>query len=227
MCETVTEEKVDAIAQKFDTIIRSGIGVHIRAQDNSGNPLSLTLKEPMRALPEFSELITRDIRNSIESYYNSYFTITSVFAWRNLPIPEQLQKERELYSSYWHYDQYKSTMLKLFVYLTDVNVTDGPFHYFTKPDSKKIVKSGFKGRDNNKNLKHTQRFKEYERQLLGKRGTTALVDTTTCLHRAGVPSSNSQRDICQFVIFPSKTPLPEKWWETLELTESRNFRRGK
>ncbi|MAV82144.1 MAG: hypothetical protein CMI90_01605, partial [Pelagibacteraceae bacterium] len=79
-------------------------------------------------------------------------------------------------------------------YLNEVNKDSGPFTYLSKNDTKRFIKNyKFKNRFSNDVTKND--YKENENYFVGKAGSSLLVNTTQCLHRAGIPKQGKYRDV--------------------------------
>ena len=95
----------------------------------------------------------------------------------SVPSPGPLRS-----SQLWHFDQDDTKMLKMFVYLTDVNeIGSGPFTFFNKEDSAK-VKNSFIMR----HLQDDEIFAsipaERRVQMIRPKLSCFMVDTTKCYH---------------------------------------------
>lgn len=58
---------------------------------------------------------------------------------------------------------------------------------------------------------------KYVTKAIGSSGTSLLVNTELCLHRAGIPSHGRFRDIIQFRFLPSKKTLQNDWINSIKM----------
>ena len=54
----------------------------------------------------------------------------------------------------------------------------------------------------------------------GSIGTTLLVNTEICLHKAGNPTQNHCRDTIQFLFKPSSEPLSDDWSNSVDYSST-------
>ena len=159
------------------------------------------------------------ISSQINKFYNSKFIVTNLQFYRTLHFENDNKKEQ--YSNFWHCDHYLKTLTKLFIFLHEVKIDNGPFEYFDLDQTKKIVKNGFSGR--NYSYKNTI-FDNFKKKIvLGDVGEGFLCRTTECIHRATIPHKNKYRDILQFDIFPSKKLEIDNFKNNLSPELSKKF----
>lgn len=171
-----------------------------------------------KLIPEVKELINPKISSIIENIYGEYFEIVNILCWRNYHVPPDIAKGKELYSQRWHIDQFPpQTLLKLFVNISNVTEEDGPFHIHSLDRTKQLIKGGYNPYTSRQNYCSSlyDWLDKDSIKAIGEPGTAMLCNTTTCLHRASIPSMGHYRDIIQFQIVPASTPLSSDWIQNL------------
>ena len=133
------------------------------------------------------------------------FIIKQIRAFRNYTDESHTwDREKYVYSNFWHFDDYKSNKLKVFVLLNDnVNENTGSTKIVNKKNSKKLIRS-FK-------FKHTSLVsKNFNEYLLnnnmvvycnGDKGDVYIINTQKCLHAASIPTQSKYRDAICFEIY--------------------------
>lgn len=169
---------------------------------------------PQKNLPGIHALIRPDILAVFENYYGSEIKIISVSCWRNIGPPLEKVHDR-LFSNTWHCDYETTSLMKLFVCISDITADDGPFHIHPRSNTRKLMKMGYKARDNYAGAKGALDTMDGLFRLIGPSGSAAACNTQTCLHRAGVPKEGHFRDILQLQILPSRTKRGSDWTEHL------------
>jgi hypothetical protein len=155
------------------------------------------LIDPVRRIPAIIELLDHRTVELIEACYRTHFRLTNVSYWRNYHVPPAISRAREVgYSNYWHHDGHAVDTLKLFIVMSDVTEQDGPFHVLPKEDSRRIVRRSFNRKEMGHGGPEIDALQPF--RLIGPAGTSALCNTTLCLHRAGIPAPGHQRDLLQF-----------------------------
>ena len=145
-------------------------------------------------LKKFVTLKTNYSLNILKKLFKCNVYITTIQIRRTYNIDKEKFKDKSIYSENFHCDKYVGTHYKQFIYLNDVNDSNGPFTYLTKSGTKKFVKMfDFKNRFTNDIVKGD--YTDYENYFLGKAGSSILVNTTECLHRAGIPHKGKYRDV--------------------------------
>jgi hypothetical protein len=173
--------------------------------------------DPVRTLPRLGELLTQRVRAIVESYYGGHFAVMHIRAWRTRHV-SGLDAQHDAYSNQWHTDRFPTSMLRLFVYLSDgVTAETGAFRVHPIPSTKEILRSGGYLR-RTLVLPHARRALEDESRIkyfTGDAGAACLANVQLCLHRAGIPRVGYDRDAVQFTLRPAARPLPPDWLERL------------
>lgn len=207
---------VEGIAERFDQLIEDT--GHRRSTDviqQSGDDEYIHgLDSPLAAIPEIADLVNDEVRSSLEQYYQAYFQVRFVRAYRTYHIPPEVVERSEIHNEYWHYDGKSPDHVKLFVILGETTEEDGPLHVMPRPDTAEILRSvkRFDRRAHGKPGGLVDRIGEAVK-LTGPPGTAMFGNTQSCLHRAGIPAEGRSRDIIQFYFAPASEPWPEDWGE--------------
>ena len=139
----------------------------------------------------------------IEKYYNGKVFVGDVRISRNYDLDHlnERDKYKEVYSNYFHVDHYTYNYFKLFININKIDEDNGPLHYYNIKDSKLLIaKSKYKSRNDYKDIE----IKGINKNL-GDRGKSLIVNTTECIHRAGVPKYGCYRDVLfiTFIVTPN------------------------
>ncbi len=164
----------------------------------------VVLKDTAGTIPEVIELIDADLQAYLRSYYGTHFSIHSIIAWRNLHVSEEVLAGHTPYSLTWHFDRHPTDTLKLFIALSDIGADSGPFHFVSSDRTKEILRKGYKSRHDYGSAAGI--MEENALRMTGPAGTAAFCNTTTNLHRAGVPARGYIRDILQYRFVSSVRP---------------------
>ena len=160
--------------------------------------------DPLKNIPEIQKLV-EIFKDEILDYYSSSFTIKQIRAFRNFTDDSiDWKRPRYLYSNLWHFDDFISNKLKVFVLLNDNTDKDsGCTRIISRKNSKKLIKN-FK-------FKHTslvnEKFEDYlnKEDLIyycsGHKGDVYIMNTQNCLHAASIPKKTKYRDALCFEIF--------------------------
>ena len=207
---------LEIIQKKYNSIIENEEHSYVRTE-YKGKVYSRTPKLAHKNIPELSQLLTEDIIQLIEGWYNGHFQVRYLICWRNYHVPPEVVKEAETFSDRWHCDRRNTDIFKLFVNLSDVTDKDGPFHIQTISRTKELLKMGFRSRHKYNVSNETLLDPNRVIKAVGSVGTALLCNTELCLHKAGIPEKGHFRDIIQFQFIASKTPLADNWIEKIEM----------
>lgn len=141
------------------------------------------------------------VLKSLERFYNSKIVVSQIFITRNFHINSS--EKKEFYSNNYHVDASVYNHFKVFLNLMDVDVDQGPLNFYSKKDTKKFVKTNnYKNRSNYIN----RELNDCLINNTGYIGDSILVNTTQCLHKAGVIKKGNHRDM----LFISFIAIPER-----------------
>ena len=212
---------IEKLSNELNKIVEDETLSSVRSQHN-GKVYSRSVHELILKIPDVKKLMSEKIIDLFQQYYGSYFQILDVQGFRNYHIPDEINKKHHLYSDEWHCDGHDITFTKLFVYLTDVSEDDGPFFTHSIQSTKELIKKGFGSRTNYKLSKEIIEDPKYATKYTGSKGTSLAGNLNVCFHRATVPIQGHYRDLMQFFIAPSTTPLPTNWPQELEKKYKNN-----
>ena len=142
-------------------------------------------------------IISEDCKNildDLKKYYNSNIYLGQAMITRNFHYDPS---KEESYSSYFHCDGYLCTYFKILINLSDVDSNMGAINILNKKNTKNNV-SLFKY-----NSRSYVKQKKIDSQIFvntSPAGSSLLVSTPHCLHKAGIPKKNYHRDML-FLIF--------------------------
>lgn len=131
--------------------------------------------------------------------------------WRNYPEVYG-QPGREVNSTYYHVDNgggfRHRLVLNVFMYLTPVTPENGPFTYYSAPETVRINQHFIGDIFRRGNLRTYELVRQIEdfipvRQLMLRPGEACVIDNQVCLHRAGYCTAG-HRDIMQLLIRPDR-----------------------
>jgi len=138
----------------------------------------------------------------IRRYLGDDYLINEGRLWRNYHIPEE-DRESELFSQHWHYDQvFDFRNLQLFVLLGVVTESDGPLEYIVGAEETSLL-DVFTD-------EISDDIKPFIKKFVGKRGDTFLYSTGSTPHRAGIPDVGRYRDMFSVAFFPAYSQIGEK-----------------
>ena len=184
-----------------------------------GNQYSWYVKDLASAVPEVQDLLTDEIIATIQNCMQAHIRVAVAKIYRNYPVPEDVYRQRELHSNHWHFDHHRGAgLIKIFYLVNDVADEDGPFCLQPRPRSRFLMRNGFGDRDDYRLPNAVLEDSDYIIKLTGPAGTAMVCDSTVCLHRAGDVAAGHQRDILQFQLMPSTTPLASDWIKDLRTT---------
>jgi hypothetical protein len=204
------ESLINEIKQKFQNLIEDENHSKSIAEFDNKTYLRM-INEPYKLFPELSKLITNDVLSFLKKYYKSNFTISWIQCHRNYFVPENVRKEHEMFSNFWHFDLEPLSQIKYFVYLSDVTEKDGPFTVQSIDRTKELLDMGFGDRFDYKLPLDIIEDPNQVVKVTGKAGTSFFGRPTSCLHRAGDPEENHYRDAITFTINASDEPIQENW----------------
>lgn len=205
---------VETVKTRFDEIIETGAYTYTHgtpSRDYSFGIDSSTF-DFAENLPEVAEFVTPELLDVLSGYYGTWVKPVRVNMWRNHHVPPEVVESSEVFSNYWHTDPHTTDHLKLFVYLTDVGEDHGPFHTVSRDDSLRITNNYKRSRDGVPHGRVESEASEIIR-FTGPAGSTGVCNTSTNLHRAGVPKEGEYRDLLQMVFAPASKPLDDEWLE--------------
>ena len=141
----------------------------------------LTDDDANKNLPTSHPLVNFALQEEILQIVSAYLGEPAFLEYAILTYSEHTPPPFKV-SQLWHVDRDHRRMVKLFVYLTDVNdLTSGPFTFLEKGKSEK-VRGGFVKRHLNDETMNLFINSDEIIQMFGSKGSTFLVDTSRCYH---------------------------------------------
>ena len=165
---------------------------------------------------EMKEKIRNQISNNfgeiiekLKKYYLNDIAVVNVEIKRNHGLKDsgyyELKnrlKENEFYNMYYHCDYYTMNYFKLFINLQDITTEHGPLTFYNIEETRNFVsQSDFKDRNNYQNIELKSEIKN-----CGQIGDSLIINTSLCIHKAGIPKYKNHRDVLcvTFVATPEK-----------------------
>lgn len=201
---------IKEIQTKFQNLIEDEKYSKPISQFNNKTYLRM-IKQPYKIFPEVSKLITNDVISFLKKYYKSHFTISYIQCHRNYFVPEEIRKEHEMFSNFWHFDLDPVSQIKFFVYLSDVTEDDGPFTVQSISRTKELIDKGFGSRSDYDLPSDILENPSYVNKMTGPAGTSFFGRPSACIHRAGDPQKNHYRDAITFTIDSSEHEIQNNW----------------
>jgi hypothetical protein len=205
-----SHSSLGVVAEAFDRhIVDDDLAEDLGPPDDPG--MHRYLVDAHDVIPELGGLLCPEVQRTIHSFYRSHFRVRSVRASRNRA---PLHGTTGHTSTEWHLDPEITSDLRLFVYLTPATRDNGALETIDRATTRRVLRSGYIARG---------RVYGSARLLLsttrtaheGPAGTSLLIDPQRTMHRAGRCAPGQHRDIVQFWITPSTTPLEPDWCERL------------
>lgn len=167
------------------------------------------LVRPASAVPESIALFDERMLALVEGYYGGPFKIYKFQLRSNFHAPGDVTSGEEVYNNYWHVDDRPTSVLKLFINLTEVTEADGPFELLELDETRRLVRSG---RFAQRSPTLDQETRPGSRvRLVGPPGHTMLATTARVLHHACLVAPGGRRDIATFAFRPARRPLARDW----------------
>jgi hypothetical protein len=147
-----------------------------------------------------------------ENYIGMPIAYRGVLA--RLDMPDGTVRETRL----WHLDQEDSRILKIVVYVSDVDDDGGPFEYVPASHGQPLhLVEGSKKRVNNEHAFDLAVPAERRGAIVGPRGTVGFVDTCRILHRGRMPVNGTRKSL--FFAYNSQWPTRPSHCEPMFLVE--------
>lgn len=168
------------------------------------------IKDCDKSLPTIKKIINnknfQKIIREVIGCQNYELSAPYFCAWRNYHVPQNISDEFEVITNRFHFDNQLVDRFKIFIYLSDVTLADGPFQHFPKSYSRVLLLRGFQ--ENKRklsitgglplNIFHSSKLVKH----VGKAGHVIICATSFCLHRAGELAPGHYRDLLQISVRP-------------------------
>jgi len=172
-------------------------------------PWARQLVNPATAVPESVALFDERMRGIVERYYGGAFKIYKFQLRSNFSAPGEVTRESEVYNNYWHVDDRPTSVLKLFINLTEVTEADGPFEVLELSETRRLVRGGLLPERSPTLAPGASEVAVV--RLVGQPGHAMLATTARCLHHARLVEPGRRRDIATFTFRPARRPLADDW----------------
>lgn len=202
-----------ALAAKVDGVFATPSKV-VASLSDSG---LVRVRNCMVELPELEQVLLRpDVYGAITAYFGAYFKVYSADVYRTFPAAPE---KNEFYSLMWHMDNAPANMLKVMIYMSDVDMQRGPLSLVPKAVSAGLRDRGFW--DRHKAARFEREIEAGKKEITGDTGTVILFTPQLCIHKATLPQVR-HRDVAVFLLHPSLSPH-RPLDEAGRLAVSRNF----
>jgi hypothetical protein len=164
--------------------------------------------EAIHDVPEFESLAQTIVPQLEKNIFGCHVVMEALYAYRNV-----YRSAPERSSWMWHYDNNPKEIIKIMIYLSDVDETSGAFEIICNDEGEAVKMSTYKidhkkwhGAPNNSRITEIQLKTMasegyYPYKILGKKGTIAIFDNNIA-HRASIPEPGNIRDAIVFMIRP-------------------------
>ncbi len=173
-------------------------------------------------LPIITPVMVPEIVDALRAATGGGFRVVSYFAWRIHHLPSS--NEQETYAERWHSDGLRTDAYKVFVFLNDVTREDGGTVIADRDTTRAACRAGYRTRNNYGGAAPILAALDRAGGMCGPAGTVYIVNTSFCLHRAGVPAPGRHRDVLQIQAIAAPTidlaPLPA---ESLSWIDRQHF----
>jgi hypothetical protein len=160
--------------------------------------------DPVGRVPALRDLLNAPVLSALDAYYGGRWGVQHVRMWRISHLPEP-ERAFHHYGNLWHCDQHPISTLKYFVQISEgVTAEGGAFRLHPVPSTRRLMRSGFLGQGwakgpARRHLDNPERVVPFTAPA----GHGAFVNTTRCLHRAGIPPEGTTRGMVQFTFQPT------------------------
>jgi hypothetical protein len=197
------------IAKYLSKKISSSNAREIKSMSNKYTTVFMIDEEMRNKIKDHLNIKFKKLIEALKKYYRNDIAVLNVQIRRNYGLRDKSfyskkikNKNFEFYNMYFHCDYYTMNYFKLFINLQDITTNDGPLTFYSIKDTKKFVsQSKYKNRNFYSDLKL-----DSEIQNCGNLGDSLILNTSQCIHRAGIPKFGNHRDVLfiNFVALPKK-----------------------
>jgi hypothetical protein len=202
--EELRKDRMTVLSRQSVTEIALKVDEHFAGQNATYS--AMPLADAVKFADEIFKII-KSAEQDVIDYYGSYFQPYWIQIQRTTP-----GKTTSDTSFGWHMDDNPKEMLKLFVYLNDVNESNGAFRAFSWKHSRRILLKGFQSASSDVRMasqsiadKHLQKNPQSLKVLEGSKGTVLAFDNNL-IHKGTAPRVG-YRHVIQIPIYPSRIPL--------------------
>lgn len=165
------------------------------------------IRDCVKSLPSVAKLWSNDkFKNLMEEFLGAPFQEDGMAAWRINHVPKDVYEKFEATTNRLHFDSQYVDRIKVFIYLTDVTLENGPFQHFSRRYSRYLILRGFREEKRRvsitsglpQNIIHSPRLIKHT----GLAGHVLICATSFCIHRAGEVMPGHHRDMLQLCVRP-------------------------
>ena len=204
---------VDSLSKKVQKDFLNSNNCYIPKNNVPEEELTLRMADPFKysELNDIADLIIPQLEKSL---FGCDVHVMGALIYRNLVLNNPKLKTSWL----WHYDNHPNEVIKVMIYLNDVDENTAPFEYLANSSSFVKIQPSRTGSDNwfgEPKWPHSRVpddvLEKYQKEgyatklAVGKKGTT-LIFSQNILHRANV-AKNHPRDVLVFQLKPIKSKL--------------------
>jgi len=161
------------------------------------------------ALPAIN-LVLDDLKPILQEYFSTDIRLTFATIRRNRHLPDHIVASSEAYSNYWHLDGHPHDLVKVFISLSDIDESCGPFHWLSYEDTKNVLNSNF-DRETDGVPQSAFAPETKAKKFTGDVGNVLICNTNVLLHRAGIPEENKHRDMIILQFAPANNSTDLSW----------------
>lgn len=167
-------------------------------ENKNDRAISFSSSLQLNYIPKIFLDIIQKHKNEIKNYLGLKVLFENPLFFRNYNFDKRFSGF-DVYSNVWHQDSHDGNrLLKIFILMQDVTEEDGPIRWLDEENTR-LNWNELSDRWTFATFKEVKFFKN-ENYLSGKAGKYCIIDTSRCMHRAGIPSE--KRDMMQLTLYP-------------------------
>jgi hypothetical protein len=191
-----------------EAILAAGDALQVRLAGMPIKENSFSISADHRDLSDFPHLVGWGLNERILSVVEAYIGLP--VAYQGLTVRRDSVGGPQSETRMWHRDNEDNRIVKIIVYLNDVNADGGPFEYIPckkSPASWRIpvVSSSRVTDDEMERLVPN----DHHRSCTGSRGTAVIVDTCRVFHKGAIASAQDRQTL--FYCYNSQSPMSPQW----------------
>lgn len=210
--QTVDPSDIEDLRQKYEALLEEHGETRKIDDEVFSHYLSASNFDYSEQFPEFSELMTEELKTVLQQHFGSHVRPVTWNLKRTFNIPED--EVEDVGEWKWHLDFYTPELLRVFVLLKDTGLDQGPTYVINRSESRKIMKNHSYSDINTE--EGVVEEKARVEALTGPAGTTYVLNPHQNIHKAGNVESGKERDVLVFTVGPSSSPLDADWGEHCE-----------
>ena len=187
-------EKADDLLSREDVnedLSRSSLKEKIRAKQ--------VLYDLENHIPGLFDIIPSEARNEAERFFGCKFSVREASLVRTFHVESVIAEKYETIADRYHLDINSEILLNMFIAIETITTDDGPFHFYNKDISRKLIKNHYRKRDTN--IEKFERLEPPEK-FIAEKGDWFFFDGAHVFHRASIPSKGHTRTVVQMLLEP-------------------------